>query len=58
MPVCKECNETVDEVTSVKVGNKRRKVCEACAELIAEQAEIAEMGEEAMRDMMGYKGNW
>jgi hypothetical protein len=40
----------------VTADGRRIKVCEDCAERIAEEAEIAEMSESAMQDMMGYKG--
>ncbi len=56
MPVCRTCQDEVDELVSVKVGGRRIKVCEDCAERAAEEAEIAEMSESAMQDMMGYKG--
>ena len=48
--------EQVDELVSVKAAGRRIKVCEDCAERLAEEAEIAEMSESAMQDMMGYKG--
>ena len=56
MPVCRTCQDEVDELVSVKVDGRRTKVCEDCAERAAEEAEIAEMSESAMQDMMGYKG--
>jgi len=56
MPVCRSCKDEVDELVSVKADGRRIKVCEDCAERAAEQAEIAEMSESAMQDMMGYKG--
>jgi hypothetical protein len=40
----------------VKAGGRRIKVCEDCAERALEEAEIAELSESAMQDMMGYKG--
>ena len=58
MPKCQECKEEADEVQAFKVGTKKRKLCEDCLELAKEQAEIADMGESAMQDMMGYKGKW
>ncbi len=58
MPVCASCKEEVDEVVVVKVKGKNKKVCEDCADELREQAEIAEASEEAIRDMMGYKGRW
>ena len=56
MPACRTCQDEVDELVSVKVDGRRIKVCEDCAERAAEEAEIAEMSESAMQDMMGYKG--
>jgi ribosome-binding protein aMBF1 (putative translation factor) len=56
MPVCKSCEDEVDELVSVEVGGRRVKVCEDCAERLAEEQEIAEMSESAVQDMMGYKG--
>ncbi|MGB5813417.1 MAG: hypothetical protein WBG86_22975 [Polyangiales bacterium] len=56
MPVCRACRDEVDEVVSVKADGRRIKVCGDCAERIAEEAEIAEMSESVIQDMMGYKG--
>ena len=56
MPTCRGCEDEVDELVSVKAGGRRIKVCEDCAERIAEEAEIAEMSESVIQDMMGYKG--
>jgi hypothetical protein len=56
MATCKGCDEEVDELVSVTVHGKRKKLCEECAELAEEQAAIAEESESAVQDMMGYKG--
>lgn len=56
MPVCRVCQDEVDELQPLKVEGRRIKVCEDCAERAAEEAEIAEMSESVMQDMMGYKG--
>ena len=56
MPVCKSCEDDVDDLVSVKAGGRRIKVCEGCAERIREEAEVAEMSESVIKDMMGYKG--
>ncbi len=56
MPVCKECEDEVDELLSVKVGGRRKKVCEDCADRLREEAEIAEASESVVQDMMGFKG--
>ena len=56
MGVCRVCQDEVDELVSVKTEGRRIRVCEDCAERIAEEAEIAEMSESVVQDMMGYKG--
>jgi len=56
VPTCQSCDDEVDELVSVKADGRRIRVCEDCAERIAEEAEIAEMSESAIQDMMGYKG--
>ena len=56
MPECRACDDEVDELISVKADGRRIKVCEDCAERIAEEAEIAEMSESVVQDMMGFKG--
>lgn len=56
MGVCRACQDEVDELVSVKTEGRRIRVCEDCAERIAEEAEIAEMSESVVQDMMGYKG--
>jgi len=56
MQECLSCKDEVDELVSVKAAGRRIKVCEDCAERLSEEAEIAELGESAMQDMMGYKG--
>jgi ribosome-binding protein aMBF1 (putative translation factor) len=56
MPTCRSCKDEVDELVSVKADGRRIKVCEGCAERLLEEAEIAEMSESVVQDMMGYKG--
>ncbi|MDH3199918.1 MAG: hypothetical protein OEM15_03390 [Myxococcales bacterium] len=56
MPVCRSCEDEVDELVSTKAEGQRIKVCEDCAERLLEEAEIAEMSESVMQGMMGYKG--
>jgi hypothetical protein len=53
---CQECGEESDELTTVKDGGKRRKLCPDCLEVWEEQREIAGEAGRAMRDMMEYKG--
>lgn len=56
MPVCKECDDEVDNLVSVKVDGKAKKLCEDCADRARETAEIAEASEGAVQQMMGFKG--
>jgi hypothetical protein len=56
MPVCKECEDEVDELFAVTVGGRKKKLCEDCAERAREEAEIAEESESVVQQMMGYKG--
>jgi len=56
MPTCKECEDEVDKLVSVKVDGKSRKVCEDCADRMREQAEVAEASESVVQGMMGFKG--
>ena len=43
MPVCKGCGEEVDEVMTVNIHGKRKKLCEECAEEAGMPAELAGM---------------
>lgn len=56
MAICKGCGDEVQELVSVKVGGKTKKLCEECADRAREQAEVAEASEGAVQDMMGFKG--
>ncbi len=56
MPVCKECGDEVDELVTVKVGGRTRKLCEDCADRAREQEEVAEQSESVVQGMMGFKG--
>lgn len=56
MPTCKECGDEVEELFRVKVDGRAKKLCEDCADLAREQAEIAEESETAVQEMMGFKG--
>lgn len=56
MPTCRECDNEVDALKTVKVGGKARKMCEDCADRAAEQDQIAEASESVVQDMMGFKG--
>jgi hypothetical protein len=56
MPTCKECDNEVDELKSVKVGSKKKKMCEDCADRIAQEGAVAEESEAVVQQMMGFKG--
>ena len=56
MPICKECEDEVDELVRVKVDGRVRRLCEDCADVVREQHEIAEESESAVQQMMGFKG--
>ena len=56
MPVCKLCEDEVDELVKVRVEGRTKKVCEDCADRLREEAEIAEESEAVIQEMMGFKG--
>lgn len=56
MATCRECENEVDKLVSVKVDGKARKMCEDCADRAREEAEIAEESESVVQGMMGFKG--
>ncbi len=56
MPTCKQCENEVEKLVSVKVSGKAKKMCEDCADRAREEAEIAEESESVVQNMMGFKG--
>ena len=56
MPTCKSCGEDVEELVTLKVDGKAKKLCEDCADRAREQAEVAEASESVVQGMMGFKG--
>ena len=56
MPVCKSCGNEADELISVKVDGRAKKLCEDCADRVREQGEVAEQSEAVVQNMMGFKG--
>lgn len=56
MPSCKSCGNDVDELVSVKLDGKTKKVCEDCADAARDEAAVAEESEAVVQNMMGYKG--
>jgi hypothetical protein len=56
MATCKECGNETDELKTVKVGGKKKKMCEDCADRLQEEGAIAEESEAVVQNMMGFKG--
>ncbi|HEX3595597.1 MAG TPA: hypothetical protein VHU80_10855 [Polyangiaceae bacterium] len=56
MATCKACGDEAEELVSVKVQGKTKKLCEECAEKAAEQDAVAEESEAVVQNMMGFKG--
>jgi hypothetical protein len=56
MPTCRECENEVEELKTVKVGSKKKKMCEDCADRVAQEGAVAEESEAVVQQMMGFKG--
>lgn len=56
MPTCKECDNEVDALKTVKVDGKKKKMCEDCADRVAQDDAVAEESEAVVQQMMGFKG--
>jgi ribosome-binding protein aMBF1 (putative translation factor) len=56
MPTCRECDNEVDELKTVKVDGKKKKMCEDCADRLAQESAVAEESESVVQGMMGFKG--
>ena len=56
MAMCKGCDNEVDQLVSVKIAGKTKKLCEDCADRAREEAEVAEASEGVVQQMMGFKG--
>ncbi len=56
MGTCSVCGDESDELKTVKVGSKKKKMCEDCADRAAEADAIAEASESVVQGMMGFKG--
>ncbi|HEX9295157.1 MAG TPA: hypothetical protein VF881_04965 [Polyangiaceae bacterium] len=56
MPTCKSCGNEVDQLVSVKIAGKTKKLCEDCADRAREEAEVAEASESVVQNMMDFKG--
>ncbi|MEO0813213.1 MAG: hypothetical protein AAFY60_10155 [Myxococcota bacterium] len=53
---CPDCGDEIDEYVVIKVGRKKMKLCEDCADVRREEEAVAEEAEGVMREMMEYKG--
>lgn len=56
MATCRECENEVEKLVSMKVDGKAKKLCEDCADRAREQAQIAEESESVVQNMLGFKG--
>ena len=56
MATCRECQDEVERLVTVKVSGKSKKMCEDCADRARENEEIAEQSEAVVQNMMGFKG--
>ncbi len=56
MAQCKSCGEDADELVTVTVDGKKKRVCESCADAENEQQTIREDSEAVVQNMMGFKG--
>lgn len=56
MPTCKGCGEEADELLSVKIAGKTKKLCESCADEAKQSEAILEESEAVVQNMMGFKG--
>lgn len=56
MPTCKACGEEVEELTTLKIGGKSRRLCEDCADRAREESAVAEASEAVVQQMMGFTG--
>src|SRR3954454_24885058 len=50
MATCKSCGEDVEQLVTVKVGGKSKKLCEDCVDRAREEAEVAEASEAAVQN--------
>jgi hypothetical protein len=56
MATCKSCGEDADELVTVKVAGKSKKVCVDCSERLDEEAAVGQEGEAVVQRMMEFKG--
>lgn len=53
---CKSCGEEADELFSVTVNGKKKRLCESCADQAKAEDAIAEESEAVVQKMMDFKG--
>lgn len=53
---CKQCGNAVEELHTIRVRGRERRVCEECFDRMEQDAEIEDAATGAMREMMGYRG--
>ncbi len=56
MPTCKGCQNEVEELLSVKVSGRAKKLCEDCVDRLREEGAVAEQSEAVVQQMMGFTG--
>ena len=56
MPTCRECNNDVDELLTVRVKGKRKKMCQDCADRAKEAELVGQESEGVIQEMMGFRG--
>jgi len=48
---CKECGNEVDTLYTVKLGGKKKKLCEDCIDRLREEGEVAHEARDVVREM-------
>lgn len=56
MAQCKSCGEDADELITVTVDGKKRRLCESCADEIDAQEAVKVESEAVVQKMMDFKG--
>jgi ribosome-binding protein aMBF1 (putative translation factor) len=56
VPLCKSCGEEADELFTVKVEGRSRRLCEDCVERADADSAIAEESEAVVQRMMEFRG--
>jgi len=56
MATCRECNNEVEELVTVRVDRKRKKMCPDCADRLRESNIVSEESEGVIQEMMGFRG--